>query len=211
MSTISSTAKVGYIYNEPTDTWHPIAGSANSNIDYTWAGQHTFNNDVTFSDVVSAKAGVNNFQNPTARDAAIPSPVAGGTVCFVRQDNAGNPINQVQYYSTTASAWVNYTDAQLENKTANYVIALHDSGKAITMESSSANTVTVPTNATVAFPIGTVVTVIQTGTGATSFVEASGVTIRSKNSYKTLNTQYAAAQLVKTGTDIWILLGDIKA
>lgn len=210
MATVSSTAKVGFIYNESTDTWHPIAGSANSNIDYTWNGQHTFNDNVTFSDVATAKAGINNFLNPAARDSAIPSPTAG-TVCFVRQDAAGNSIRQIQYYSATATAWVNYADAQLENKTANHVIALQDSGKVVTMNSSSANTVTVPTNATTAFPVGTVVTIIQTGTGATSVVEASGVTIRSKNSYKTINTQYAAAQLVKIDTDIWIFLGDIKA
>jgi hypothetical protein len=210
MSTISSTPKVAYIYDSQTDTWHPTAGAANTSENYSWSGEHTFNDSVTLNDVVVAKAGINNFQNPTARDAAIPSP-ANGTVCFVRQDNSGNSIRQIQYYSSTSSRWVNYYDAQLENKTANYVITLSDSAKAITMDSSSANTVTVPANSTTAIPVGTIVTVIQTGTGATSFVEASGVTIRSKNSHKTLNTQYSAAQLVKTDTDIWILLGDLKA
>lgn len=210
MSTISSTSKLGYIYNESTDTWHPIAGMANTTIDYAWTGNHSFANDVAFSDVVSAKAGINNFQNPTARDAAIASP-SNGTVVFVRQDNSGNTINQIQYYSTTTASWVNYYDAQLVSKTANYVIALNDSGKVINMNSSSAVTVTVPTNATVAFPIGTTITVIQTGTGETSFVEAAGVTIRSKNSYKKINTQYSGAQLVKLETDIWILIGDLKA
>jgi hypothetical protein len=210
MSTISSSAKVGYIYNESTDTWHPLAGAASPNIDYSWGGVHSFSQDVTFSDVVQAKAGVNNFQNPAARDLAIPSPIPG-TVVFVRQDSLGNSIRQIQFFSTSTSSWVNYLDAQLENKTANYVIQLQDSGKAITMNSSSANTVTVPTNASVVFPIGTVITIIQTGTGETSFVESAGVTIRSKNSYKKMNTQFAAAQLVKTETNIWILLGDLKA
>jgi hypothetical protein len=210
MSTISSTPRVAYIYDSQTDTWYPTAGAANTSENYSWSGEHNFNDSVTFNDVVVAKAGINNFQNPAARDAAIPNP-AGGTVCFIRQDDSGNSIRQIQYYSSSNSRWTNYYDAQLENKTANHVIALNDSAKAITMDSSSANTVTVPANSTTAFPIGTIVTVIQTGTGATSFVEASGVTIRSKNSYKTLNTQYSAAQLVKTDTDIWILLGDLKA
>lgn len=210
MATISSTSKVGFIYNESTSTWHPIAGVANTTADYSWTGNHNFANDVTFADVVSAKAGVNNFANPSARDAAIPSPISG-TVVFVRQDNSGNVINQIQYYSTTATAWVNYYDAQLVNKTANYVIALNDSGKTITVNASSATTITVPTNATVAFPIGTTITVFQTGAGETSFVEASGVTIRSKGSYKKLNAQYSGAQLVKLETDVWLLAGDIKA
>lgn len=210
MAIVSSSAKVGYIYDESSDTWHPLAGAANPNIDYSWSGTHDFSAVVTFDSVVSAKAGVNNFQNPSARDLAIPNPVPG-TVVFVRQDNSGNSIRQIQYYSVSTSSWVNYLDTQLENKTENHVLQLQDSSKTIMMNSSSANTVTIPTNSSVAFPIGSVITIIQTGTGATSFVEASGVTIRSKNSYKTLNTQFAAAQLVKAETNIWILLGDLKA
>jgi hypothetical protein len=211
-TTKSSTSKVAYIFKESNPpgngTWHPIAGLASTTVPYTWTQAHTFSSTVTFADVVSAKAGVNNFQNPSARDTAIPSPRAG-IVCFLRQDASGNAINQIQYYSGTA--WVLYSDIQLVAKTANYVATLADSGKTITMNSSSANTVTVPANATTAFPVGTVITIFQTGTGTTSFVEASGVTINSKNSYKKLYTQYSAAQLVKTDTDIWILAGDLKA
>jgi hypothetical protein len=208
----STTPKVAYIYKESSPpgngTWHPVAGMASTNIPYTWGAAHEFSAAVTFSDVVKAKAGVNNFQNPSARDAAIPSPTAG-IVCFLRQDSSGNTINQIQYYN--GSAWTLYSDIQLVAKTANYVVTLADSGKTITMNSSSANTITIPTNATTAFPIGSVITIFQTGTGTTSFVEASGVTINSKNSYKRLYTQYSAGQLVKVDTDIWILAGDLKA
>lgn len=208
----SSTPKVAYVYKESSPagngTWHPVAGMASTTIPYSWTADHDFAAPVTFADVVDAKAGVNNFQNPAARDAAIPSPTVG-VVCFLRQDASGNTINQIQYYSGTA--WVLYSDVQLVAKTTNYVITLPDSGKAITMNSSSANTITVPTNATAAFPIGTVITVFQTGTGATSFLEASGVTILSKNNYKTMYAQYSAAQLLKTDTNVWILAGDLKA
>lgn len=213
MATVKSTTpKVAYVYKESSPagngTWHPIAGLASTNVPYSWQDSHSFADTVTFADVVSAKAGVNNFLNPAARDSTIPSPTAG-IVCFLRQDALGNTVNQIQYYSGTA--WVLYSDIQLVAKTANYVVALPDSGKTITMNSSSANTITVPTNATTAFPIGTVITVFQTGTGATSFVEAAGVTIYSKNSYKTMYAQYSAAQLLKTDTNIWILAGDLKA
>jgi hypothetical protein len=210
MATVSSNSKVGFIYDEATDTWYPMAGLASTLSDYAWTGNHSFANDVTFTDVVLAKAGINNFANPTARDAAIASP-SNGTVVFIRQDNSGNTINQIQYYSTTASAWVNYYDAQFSNKTTNYVLAIGDSGKTITMNSSSANTVTVPANASVAFPIGTIITFFQTGTGETSFVESAGVTINSKGSRKKINAQYCGAQLIKLDTNSWLLAGDIKA
>lgn len=208
----SSTPKVAYIFKESSPagngTWHPVAGLASTTVPYSWTAQHSFADDVTFADVVNAKAGVNNFANPSARDAAIPSPTTG-IVCFLRQDASGNTINQIQYYN--GSAWTMYSDTLFVAKTANYTIELKDSGKTITMNSSSANTVTVPANATTAFPIGTTITVVQTGTGNTSFVEATDVTIYSKNSYKKIYTQYSAAQLVKTDTNIWILIGDLKA
>lgn len=208
----SSTPKVAYIFKESSPagngTWHPVAGLASTTVAYDWTAQHSFADNVTFADVVNAKAGVNNFANPSERDAAIPSPIAG-IVCFLRQDASSNTINQIQYYD--GSSWKMYSDTLFVAKTANYVIELKDSGKTITMNSSSTNTVTVPTNATTAFPIGTTITIVQTGTGNTSFVEASGVTINSKNSYKKIYAQYSAAQLIKTDTNIWILIGDLKA
>ena len=208
----SSSPKVAYVYKESSPpgngTWHPVAGLAATNAPYTWGAEHNFSSTVTFADVVNAKAGVNNFLNPAARSTAIPSPTAG-TVCFLRQDALGATINQIQYFN--GSSWITYSDIQLVAKTANYVIGLSDSGKTITMNASGDNNITVPANGTTAFPIGTVITIFQTGTGTTSFIEASGVTINSKNSYKKIYAQYSAAQLVKVDTDIWILAGDLKA
>jgi hypothetical protein len=212
MTTISSVGKVAYIYDEATTTWYPVAGTTNTSADFSWTGDHVFETGtaVTFTDVVAAKAGVNNFQNPTARDAAIPSPTPG-IVAFVRQDNSGNAIRQIQYYSSASSTWVSYSDAQLVEQTASYVLATHDSGKVVKMDSSTSVVVTLPSNTTAPLPIGSVITIVQTGTGEVSFTEDTGVTIRSKNSYKKLNTQYSGAQVVKLDTNIWLLIGDIKA
>jgi hypothetical protein len=210
MTTISSVAKVGYIYNESTSTWHPIAGSANTSLDYEWSGTHSFANDVTLLDVVNAKAGINNFQNPSARDAAIPSPIAG-IVCFVRQDAAGNIINQIQYYSSTQSRWVSAYDVQISAKVATHTLTLADSGKMITITSSSDTFLDVPTNSGVALPVGTRVEIVRAGTGEVSIREGSGVTIRSKNSNKRISLQYCGASLTKIATDEWLLFGDLKA
>lgn len=103
MSTISNVPKISYIYDEPSDTWYPMAGIANTAGNYIWEGNHTFDNPVVFLDTVTSRNGLNNFLNPTARDAAIPSPL-NGSVCFVRQNNTGTPINEFQYYN---NGWVN--------------------------------------------------------------------------------------------------------
>ena len=43
----------------------------------------------------------------------------------------------------------------LEAKTANYTLVLADAGKFITVDSASAQTVTIPASTAVAFPVGT--------------------------------------------------------
>jgi hypothetical protein len=104
MATISSSPKVSYIYDEPSDTWYPLAGIANTAGNYIWEGSHTFDNPVSFLDSLISKNGINNFLNPNARDAAITSPIPNGTICFIRQTNAGAALNELQYYS---GGWVN--------------------------------------------------------------------------------------------------------
>ena len=96
-ATFNSSGKVAYIYNQSNDTWYAIGGAVNTNAQYTWTADQRFSSVVSFDMVANAKAGVNNFQNPTTRDAAITSPT-NGIVCFVRQTDAGAVINQIQYY-----------------------------------------------------------------------------------------------------------------
>jgi len=203
MSTISGVGKVGYVYDQPTDTWHPIAGYANTTEAYAWSGSHNFSNTVNFDSVLTAKAGVNNFQSESTRNAAIPSPI-NGIVVFIRDSN------QIQYYHN--GSWRVYGDnANLAEKTSGHVLELIDAGKTIQMNVSSAHTVTIPTNAQVSFQIGTQIAFIQIGLGQTSFTSASGVDILSKNSNKKISARYSPATLIKRDTNTWILIGDLTA
>jgi hypothetical protein len=203
MSTISAVGKVGYIYDQPNDTWHPVAGYANTTETYTWSGPHTFSNTVNFDSVLNAKAGVNNFQSESTRNAAIPSPI-NGIVVFIRDSN------QIQYYHN--GAWRVYGDnANLVEKTSGHVLELIDAGTTIQMNVSSGHTVTIPTNAQVPFQIGTQIAFVQIGLGQTSFTSASGVDILSKNSNKKISARYSPATLIKRDTNTWILIGDLTA
>ena len=96
-------------------------------------------------------------------------------------------------------------------QTASYTAVLTDDGKLITMSNASANTFTVPPNSSVAFGIGTQLNVAQLGAGATTLVAGAGVTINSDGAKLTLNAQYAVATVVKTGTDEWFAVGNLKA
>jgi hypothetical protein len=95
-------------------------------------------------------------------------------------------------------------------QTASYTLVLSDASKIIEMNvASSPNTVTVPTNASVAFPIGTEITIMQYSDGVTTIAAASGVTIVSKDNARIIANRYTGATLVKRGTDEWYLIGNI--
>jgi hypothetical protein len=215
-ATKSNQSRVAYVFKESSPagngSWHPIVGIASTNADYTWTGTHVFNDyPVTFEEVLKAQGGVNNFADETARDAAIPAP-DHGTVAFVRSVNGVNTSNQIQFYSAVTSAWVNYTDTSFVAKTSAYTVALSDSGKTITVNSSSAVAITIPANATVPFPIGTRIDVVTLGSGAVSFTAAAGVTLNSKNAWLKLNGQFSGGTLIKIdATNAWLLVGDLKS
>lgn len=209
MSTVSSTSKVAYMYDQVSDTWYAVAGTANTNVAYTWNAAHTFGSIVTVNDVIRAKGGVNRFQNPMARDMVILSPIKG-TVCFVEQTNGGTDINQVQIYNGTS--WVGMLDtATLNTKTTDYNLGLADAGQTILIDSTIDRTVTVPLNSSVPFANGQRLDVVRLNTGNVTFAGAVGVTINSKNSNKKIAARYSGATLIKTGTDTWVLIGDLTA
>ena len=102
------------------------------------------------------------------------------------------------------------TLASFNNKTTSYTLVLGDEGNVVEMESASANTVTIPTNASVAFNIGSSVDVFQKGAGQTTIAAASGVTILNTPGLK-FRDRYSMATLVKRDTNTWIVSGDLTA
>jgi hypothetical protein len=104
----------------------------------------------------------------------------------------------------------------LNAKTATYTAVLTDNrNKLVTMSVASANDFSIPTNASVAFPIGSVINVIQIGAGKTTIkaVTPGTTTISSTGATSTapnLRAQFSAASCIKVATDIWYVVGDIE-
>jgi hypothetical protein len=90
-----------------------------------------------------------------------------------------------------------------------YTVALTDVGKLVTITNGSPITLTIPTNATVAFAIGDQINIAQFGAGVITIAGAVGVTVRSNGSKLKTNGQYAVATVVKIGTDEWLALGNL--
>ena len=96
-------------------------------------------------------------------------------------------------------------------QTDSYTLVLGDAGLVVEMNKATANNLTVPLNATVAFPVGTILEVFQYGAGQTTIVATGGVTVRSSGGKLKLTGQYSGASLRKIAADEWCLIGDISA
>jgi len=92
-----------------------------------------------------------------------------------------------------------------------YTLVAGDAGDLVTLSNASAITLTVPTNASVPFAIGTQITITQGGAGQVTVAGAVGVTVNAADSFLKLRTQWSAGTLIKTATNSWILIGDISA
>lgn len=92
-------------------------------------------------------------------------------------------------------------------QTADYTLVLTDAGKVIEMDDSGPLVLTIPTNASVAFPIGTVLEVIALGSGTVTIAPAGGVTLYSVDSLTDIAAQYGTVSLRKRATNTWVLAG----
>lgn len=84
-----------------------------------------------------------------------------------------------------------------------YTLALADAYAYLRFTDAGALTVTVPTNAAVAFEIGTVIEVYAAGAGGVTIAGDTGVTVNGAGAL----SQYGAASLTKVGADEWDATG----
>jgi len=92
-----------------------------------------------------------------------------------------------------------------------YTFILTDAEKHITFTNASAVTVTVPANASVAFPIGTVISFSQGGAGQVSFTGATPPTLQSADAALTTVKLYSGGSMIKILEDTWRIFGDMEA
>jgi hypothetical protein len=104
----------------------------------------------------------------------------------------------------------------INSQTATYTVVLADNKNTlVTMNVATAHDFLIPTNASVAFPIGSVINVIQTGVGKTTIeaVTSGTTTISSTGAVSAapeLRNQFSAASCIKVATDTWYIVGDIE-
>lgn len=129
----------------------------------------------------------------------------------MRIDSSGN-LNVSETIRTTKGVVYNINP----QTGTSYTFAISDGGSIVTTNNSSANTFSIPTNASVAFAIGTSINIIQIGTGTTTIqATTSGTTTVASNAATStapkLRTQYSSATAIKISTspEVWYVVGDI--
>jgi hypothetical protein len=126
---------------------------------------------------------------------------------------------QVLSVSGGVPAWTTKTDSELSinaqtGTTYTFVLADGDD-KLVTASNASAQTYSIPTNANVAFPVGTVINIIAIGAGQVTInAVTSGTTTVLSNggtaAAPKLRVQYSAASCIKVATDTWYVVGDLS-
>jgi hypothetical protein len=101
------------------------------------------------------------------------------------------------------------------DKTDDYTLVLNDSYQnLVPMNKATAVALKIPTNATAAIPVGTVITVLNKGAGTVtiSAVTSGTTTVLSAGSVAASPTlaQYKTAACIKTATDVWYVVGAIS-
>lgn len=79
-----------------------------------------------------------------------------------------------------------------------------------TMTSSTTQTLVLPGDATVAYPIGTTLGLIRMGTGVVSFSQGAGASVVGTPGLK-LRAQYSAGTALKVANNTWVVSGDLSA
>ena len=171
----------------------------------------------TVAGITSTMVGLGNVDNTS--DANKPVSTATQTALNLKA-SVGTPT--FTGVVTVAAQGIAFTDGTqtmegvpsrtpIIQKTDSYTLsALSERDSLIEMNKATAVTVTIPLNATVAYPVGSSIDILQTGAGQVTIAAASGVTINATPGFK-LRTQWSSATLMKRATNTWVIVGDLTA
>lgn len=154
---------------------------------------------VTSVSVVSA----NGFAGSVANPSTTPAITITTTITGVLKGN-GTAVS-----AASAGTDYHYPAPPSTQSGTSYTAVLGDAGGYIQFTNAAAVAFTIPPNASVAFPLGTVITIEQNGAGTVTFTAGAGVSLQSRASAAATAGQYAVAQAKKVATNTWTLIGDL--
>jgi len=112
-------------------------------------------------------------------------------------------------YATKYVTGAEINNFSINTRTDNYTFVLTDAHKLVELNHTGSKTFSIPTESSVAFPIGTEIKLANYGTGELRVAALVGVTMLSDGGKFKITAQYGVAQLIKRATNEWYLFGDI--
>lgn len=129
---------------------------------------------------------------------------AAGTSLYLKETGTGNtgwvPITTTPNVTTLDT--VSYSGTTVNP-------ALGDAGKVIEATNAAAISFVIPLNATVPYPVGTVLEVRQMGAGQVTVSGEGGVTVQASGNKLKTSAQYAACQAHQRAANTWVVSGDL--
>ena len=141
--------------------------------------------------------------NSLALKAPIESPTFTGTVTL-----PNGTITTAMLADGAAKAGFNST-LNVQTGTT-YTLVLSDLAKLITIDHADPMTLTIPHDSSVDFAIGDRIDVLRKGAGELTIAPGAGVIVNATPGFL-LRAQWSSATLVKLATDMWVIIGDLKA
>lgn len=203
---VTSNARLSSIYNFVTS--QPISATVSNN---SVTEEKIANNSIStsklkdrsvttikiaLSAVTSSELAPNSVNTSHINDGAVTAPKLNANVV---KNNGGIKLDPTGLY----------LDTPIKTYIVNTTLSLVDANCIVEGNNATAMTITIPANASVAFPIGTNIVVYQKGAGTVTIAAAAGVTLWANGNKTKTSAQYAAAALFKVATDTWLIGGDV--
>jgi len=135
---------------------------------------------------------------------------AGGTTGQVLGKLSGTD-DDVAWITQSGGGGGGSGDTEMNNQTGTtYTTVLADSGKMITLSNAASITVTIPQNATVAYPIGTKLNFMQLAAGSVTIQTSDSLAVQADFT-AVLNGQYGVGTALKITSTTWVLFGNLEA
>lgn len=172
------------------------SGSASSLTGLAPIGLSGSATDLTTGTIPAARLPV--FDNTTK--GAVPAS-GGGTSNYLRADGT--------WAAPAGGGGGGGSSVSTQSGTA-YTAVVGDANTYVRFTNAGAVTFTIPTNASVAYAVGTELQFEQAGAGTVTIAAAGGVTVNSRGGAITTAGQYSVGVAKKVATDTWTLAGDIQ-